>query len=213
MHPHWFTLALPLALLYALFLRWWGGRSAPMTPSEIEDRLLVFQQLPLSAHDREMLPALREFALQDDGRAFVMQNLVKYRPRALYPADSPYAQDDISGVAADRRYGRRVLWPLLKVGSLPLFIARRQGRLVEPAGSDDWQMVAMVRYRSRRDFLRFALAITGDDIAIHKWAAIEKTHVFPVVPFISLFAVRVGVALALTCLGLMLHILLSPALA
>ena len=211
MHPHWFTLALPLGLLYGLFLRWWGGRSLPLTPSETEDFLLAFQRLPLDAHDREMLPALRRLAQEDDGRPFVMHNLVKYRARALYPAGSRYASDDISGVAADRRYGRRIIWPLLKVGSLPLFIARRQGSLVEPAGSHDWQMVAMVRYRSRRDFLRFALEITAQDIAIHKWAAIEKTHVFPVIPFISLFALRLGVALALLSAGLSLHLLFSPA--
>jgi hypothetical protein len=65
----------------------------------------------------------------------------------------------------------------------------------------------MVRYRSKRDFLRFALAIERGDISMHKWAALEKTHVFPVQPIVSLFLVRglvaaafVALAAVLTCL-------------
>ena len=59
----------------------------------------------------------------------------------------------------------------------------------------------MVRYRSRRDFLRFALATQRDDIFVHKWAALEKTHVFPVKPLISLFPVRLMAAGTLALVG------------
>jgi hypothetical protein len=57
----------------------------------------------------------------------------------------------------------------------------------------------MVRYRSLRDFLRFANAITEDRITVHKWAAIENTQIFPVQPLVSLIFVRgaVGALLAL----------------
>lgn len=60
----------------------------------------------------------------------------------------------------------------------------------------------MVRYRSRRDFVRFAIRANQADKFMHKWAAIEKTHVFPVKPLINLFAVRTLVALFLFSLGL-----------
>jgi hypothetical protein len=59
----------------------------------------------------------------------------------------------------------------------------------------------MVRYRSRRDFLKFALQANQAEKFIHKWAAIEKTHVFPVKPIISLFMVRTLVALVLFVFG------------
>ena len=42
------------------------------------------------------------------------------------------------------------------------------------------------------------MEIEHDDIVIHKWAAIEKTHVFPVTPLVSLVLTRFGVALLLT---------------
>ena len=82
---------------------------------------------------------------------------------------------------------------------------RRTGRFLQPEGADDWHYVAMVRYRSRRDFLRFALEIEREDIVAHKWAAIEKTHVFPVEPMVSLLAVRTLVAAALVLAGALLH--------
>lgn len=206
---HWFTIALPLALLYALFVWWWGGRGTPMSPSEVEDFVQSFLRLPLTEHDREMLPQLRRLMETDDGNEFIMQNLVKYRKVALYPSGSSHGTPEVSGVTADRRYGKRVLWPLLRVGSLPLFIGKRTGFFLEPEGFDEWNMVAMVRYRSRRDFLRFAHAITRQDISIHKWAAIEKTHVFPVTAFVSVFSVRLLVALVLTTIGLGTHLLLA----
>jgi len=65
-----------------------------------------------------------------------------------------------------------------------------------------------VRYRSRRDFLRFALAIQQQDIAVHKWAALEKTHVFPVKPLVSLMLVRSSVAGLLAMLAAILFALL-----
>jgi hypothetical protein len=62
----------------------------------------------------------------------------------------------------------------------------------------------MVRYRSRRDFLRFVVETEQRDVFMHKWAAIEHTHVFPVKPMISLFGIRLmaGMALGLAAVGL-----------
>ena len=62
----------------------------------------------------------------------------------------------------------------------------------------------MVRYRSRRDFLKFAFDANRADKFVHKWAAIETTHVFPVKPVFSFIAVRwtVIVLAAVTVLAL-----------
>ena len=43
--------------------------------------------------------------------------------------------------------------------------------------------------------------IERKDIAIHKWAAIEKTHVFPVQPLVSLVFVRAAFGMALALVG------------
>jgi len=195
------TVALPLAALYAAFLLWYGGRGKPLTAEEIERYLA-----PLRAHARvepgePSLADVERLLQHDDGKEFVMQNLIRYREKALYPAGYDYGD---SARAADRRYGKALLPHLLRYGSVPVFVARRCGSFFEPAGSERWDAVAMVRYRSRRDFLRFATAVTRDRITVHKWAAIETTQVFPVTPLLSLIFVRGAVGAVLAAIGLLL---------
>lgn len=192
---------LALAACYLLFLRWYGGRGKPLGVDEIDHYLSELAARPQSEHSHGALQQIRALVADDDGREFVMQNLVRYRPKAIYPAGYSYDDDPR---AADRRYGRAIIWPLLRHGNLILFIARRSGVFVEPAGADAWHYVALVRYRSRRDFLRFALTIERDENTVHKWAAIEKTHIFPVKPLVSLIFVRGLVAALLIATGSLL---------
>ena len=88
-----------------------------------------------------------------------------------------------------------------------VFVARRSGRFIDPPGAEAWHYVAMVRYRSRRDFLDFALEIERGDIVMHKWAAIATTHVFPVQPLLSLVLVRSAVLGLLCLIGLLFWLL------
>jgi hypothetical protein len=188
-------IGIALGAVYGLFLLWYGGNGRPMRPAEVDHLMQEFGALTL---DGAVLQELRSLVASDDGKEFVMQNLVRYRPKALYPPGYDYGDDPR---AADRRYGKAVIGPLLRHGSLILFVAKRIGTFIEPEGADAWHYVAMVRYRSRRDFLRFALATQRDDIFVHKWAALEKTHVFPVKPLVSLFFVRAMVAGLLAAFG------------
>jgi len=200
-------IAIALLALYALFLWWYGGKGAPLTASEIARFEREIGALPAGPGRESELAAIRELLASDDGREFVMVNLVRHRPQALYPGGFRDACTDAR--AADRRYGRLIIWPLLRQGSLPVFIAPRTGRFLEAAGAEQWDYVAMVRYRSRRDFLRFALTIEREHIVAHKWAAIERTHVFPVRPMLSLVFVRGAVAALLAVCGVILCALAS----
>lgn len=198
-------IALALGAIYLLFLLWYGGRGKPLTRAEVEAFFHQIHSRAGAPPDPSLLAQLRELLSADDGREFVMHNLVRYREQACYPADHAHAADT-DPRAADRRYGRAIVWPLLRHGNLMLFVARRSGRFIEPeGGAPDWHYVAMVRYRSRRDFMRFALAIERADIVVHKWAAIANTHVFPVQPLLSLVFVRGTVAALLSLAGLLLH--------
>ncbi len=189
--------------LYGLFLYWYGGRGKALGAKELAQ---CHKQLQALTHDQSAIDEVMQLLAGDDGREFVMQNLARYRPKALYPPDYPAGQKfDDSARAADQRYGKAIIWPLLRQGSVPIFIARRTGSFIEPAGADAWHYVAMVRYRSRRDFYKFAVAIQRDDIVVHKWAALEKTHVFPVQPLVSLVFVRAAVAAVVLLLGLLVY--------
>jgi hypothetical protein len=195
------TWLLPLAL----FLLWYGGRGRPLSAQELEGFMAELGRDAQSPQQAALLAEVRTLAANDDGREFVMQNLARYRDQAAYPPGHEHLGP--SARAADQRYGRRIIPHLLRYGNVPVFIARRVGSFIEPAGgAEPWHYVAMVRYRSRRDFLRFACAISRHDIAMHKWAALESTHVFPVHPVLSLIAVRAAVAVLLLALALALRV-------
>jgi hypothetical protein len=193
---------LACTLIYLLFLLWYGGRGRPMDAREADALLERVHQTAQAAGDSlnpELLPALREAIRDDDGREFVMVNLIRYRQKAVYPPGWNYGEDPR---AADARYNRAILPRLLKRACIPLFLGRSAGRFLTPEGSDSWDCVALVRYRTRRDFLRFCADVAKDRADIHKWAAIEKTHVFPVRVRFSLILIRlvVGGVLALVVL-------------
>ncbi len=195
------AIALPLVLLYVAFWLWYGGNGQRMSPEEIEEALNQLRSSDLGHDNAAEVEEVRQLLASDDGKEFVMQNLVRYRAKALYPEGTNYSDDPRE---ADKRYGKSIIGDLLRYGNVVIFIARKSGDFVRPEGADAWHYVAMVRYRSRRDFVRFAIRANQADKFMHKWAAIEKTHVFPVKPLISLFAVRTLVALSLFSIGLIL---------
>jgi len=198
------VISLPLLALYALFLIWYGGKGKPLTAAEIEGFMYQLQAQVEGQDMQTALDEIKDLLSQDDGQEFVMQNLARYRPKALYPPGYDLGNDPR---AADRRYAKAILWPLLKNGNVLVFVGRRSGSFIEPEGADAWHYVAMVRYRSRRDFVRFALESSKANIFVHKWAAIEKTHVFPVKPLISLIMVRGTVAVMLLLTGTVLTLM------
>ena len=198
------SIAIPLAVLYGLFLVWYGGNGQPLSQTEIEHFMRELNAYVRSEKDSAVAAEVRLLLADDDGKEFVMQNLVRHRSRAVYPPGYAYG-DDVR--KADMRWGKAIFWPLLRYGSHPIFVARRTGTFIEPDGADAWHYVAMVRYRSRRDFLRFVLVVQKSGVTVHKWAAIEKTHVFPVKPLVSLVFVRGLIAVVLALSGTVIYLL------
>lgn len=182
--------------LFALFVWWYGGTGEPMDAAEKAYFLDALRQRLQGTPGESFIDEARQLMATDDGREFVMHNCVRYRSKALYPPGHHYGDDPRE---ADKRYGKAIVPYLLRRACLPLFIARRSGRFVDCPGVPDWHYVAMVRYRSQRDFFKFALAIGDAGVDVHKWAAIEKTVIFPVKPLVSLITVRLlaGVVLGL----------------
>lgn len=185
------------SVLYILFLLWYGGRGSPMSAAEVEtllERVRRNAEAAAAPDDPDLLPALREVTKGDNGREFVMVNLIRYRTKAVYPPGWDYGDDPY---AADARYNRAIVPLLLKRACIPVFVGRSAGRFLAPNGSEPWDCVALVRYRSRRDFLGLCADLAKDRADVHKWAAIEVTQVFPVDVRLSLIMIRVFVALVL----------------
>jgi hypothetical protein len=151
----------------------------------------------------DLMSSIREVAKDDDGREFVMVNLIRFRTKAVYPPGWDYGDDPH---AADTRYNRAVVPLLPKRACIPVFLGRSAGRFLAPEGTAPWDCVALVRYRSRRDFLELCADLAKDRADIHKWAAIETTQVFPVYARLSLFLIRVVIGLALALVVLLVFL-------
>lgn len=195
--------------VYAAFWLWYGGRGKPLSAAEIDALLLEIQRRAGKAGQPEadlpLLQQLRELAQADDGREYYMVNLLKFRQKAVYPPGSSY---DDNPLAANARYNRAIIPLLLKHGGHPVFDSQVLGRFIHPAAAQDWDHVAMVRYRSRRDMLEMALEMAGKGSDVHKWAALERTQVFPVKLLFNLVFVRLAVALGLAAAALMVTLVL-----
>ena len=131
-----------------------------------------------------------------------MVNLMQYRKQALYPNGS-YPEVK-TGREANALYSEAVVKELLKRGSYPVFLSRKQANLYNAGeGTDFFEEVGIVRYRSRRDMLEMASSPSFQSAEPHKWASLEKTVVVPtrklllldptvIVPALLFFAAAIG---------------------
>ncbi|HUS23830.1 MAG TPA: hypothetical protein VM369_02700 [Candidatus Binatia bacterium] len=200
-------LCLALLALYLAFVAWYGGAGAPMTPQEKDALFARIERNAAGARegDGHLLERLHTLADSDDGKEFYMLNLIRFREQALYPPGSPYTG---SALDADARYNRAIAPLLLRHGNVPVFIGAPEGRFLDQAGDMEWQRIAIVRYRSRRDLLEMVADLAGKPVGVHKWASIERTQVFPVRAAFSMIFVRGAAAVLLALLGAGLHLLL-----
>jgi hypothetical protein len=188
---------LPLGMLYAGFLFWYGGCGAPLSADELQ-RIGARMEAVIPAP--EARARLSEFARTDDGREFFMVNLNRYRAEPRY-ADGR-ATGGASAEEVEARYTHKMLPRLFAhachpwVASIPI---------VALAGTPEMlplDRITVVRYRSRRDFLDIVL--TGDwaEDSQHKWAALESAHSYATRPVLALPGPRAIVLVLLLGVGL-----------
>ena len=198
-----------LAVIYAVFLVWYGGSGDPISPEEVEMYIAVVEARNAERDNTEpergendVSATLRRFMETDDGQEFVMVNLNVYREAPRY-ADGREAIG--SAEDAEVEYQRRIAPHLFVRACHPLM-------MVEPAVSiggigdferQDWSRVTMVRYRSRRDFVEFILNPIFSQDVDHKWAALSRSHAMAATPRISFATVRLVPLLILVVIGLL----------
>ena len=187
-----------LLLVYLLGLSWYGGSGDPVKHAELESYInSMVSNADVRGKDTDKaVNYMRRLAEKDDGNEFIMVNLIRFRETSLYSKDSPWVAET-DPMLADARYGDGVIPLLLKRGSLPVFVSSVSGGFINETTHSEWDMVAMVRYRSVRDMLQMMVEMSSTDLADHKWAAIEQTHVFPVKPKISLLSLRLMIGITL----------------
>ncbi len=88
-----------LVLLYLAFLFWYGGKSTPLSETEVESFLAEMKRRAGKQPQEDEGPIMGEFrqlAKSDDGREYYMVNLLKFRQKALYPDGSPFGDDPMA---------------------------------------------------------------------------------------------------------------------
>ncbi len=173
------------ALVYFLFIAWYFNWRGPVTAAEIEKFLVEFGTN--SNAENTQSAVFEAFLKQDDGKEFVMANLVR-----LYEEDvaHPVTGEAMSSSILIRQYFRPFMRSMIRRGGHPVHQAVKKGGFI-----DSWNVepdpgfgiAAMVRYRSRRDLAALLLDPRFNDAHLFKLAAIEKTASFPTQMVFSTF--------------------------
>lgn len=172
------TQLISLLIVLAAFYAWHTPLRGALTDAEVD----AFMATPAANAGTGWSDetAFEAFLRADDGRPFVMINLMEYRETAEYPEGT--TQDaELTGKQADRLYGQAVLPQLLLRGSYPVARATRYNTIINSVGetAGEFEAFAMVRYRSRRDLIDMLSSDAFLDANIHKWASLENTLVAP----------------------------------
>lgn len=164
--------------LCAVFFLWHQPLKGPLTEDELAQ---YFERRagPGGGEEFSDIEEMLSFFLEDDGRPFVMFNLLDYSEMANYSEGQ--FEDITTGDAASVEYAKGVLPLLLKRGSYPVMIATRQNTILNSVTETelDFDAIALVRYRSRRDLLDMITSEAFANAEIHKWASLDATLVAP----------------------------------
>ncbi|MBL0916188.1 MAG: hypothetical protein IBJ13_11960 [Sphingopyxis sp.] len=192
--------------LWLIFLMFYDGRRRPLSASEIDAFLATLG--PRMAETGNDFARMRVFLEADDGREFVMVNLVGTRPG---PVTDPASGETREGSEWLRRYSDPFVRGLLKRGGHPLFVGRKVGGYIDAWNTPEdpgWSLAGTMRYRSRRDLVRMASDPAFRNAHLNKSLGIETTFSFPTQRQIAFYASpRATVGLTLALMAALAHIM------
>ena len=168
-----FILAAALTILYVAFWAWHSQGAGKLTQPEIDRYLAIIENLPLpeeKVHD--FATRLRPWAEADDGKPFFMFNLINFFPQLKTFPGAP----DFKGTPrqANARYEKSLTWLWLSHASYPTFIGVPQAKnLIDIQPERTWENMTVVRYPSRRTFLKLISHPTYAPLAAYKFIAVE----------------------------------------
>lgn len=192
--------------VYCAFRLWYDNWRGPLTQGEIDDFLAEAQGQFAGTND----PAsLRAFLEADDGREFVMLNLIKVEDGLV---TDPVSGQQVPGRTMLERYSRRFMRELTRRGGHPGMLGIKVGGYIDAwnaAPDPGWTLFGLMRYRSRRDLLRVAMAPAFRAAHPEKVLGTLVTYSFPAQREVSLYmGPRVWMALVLALLAAIAHLVI-----
>ena len=179
-----------------------------MTADELERFSQMLESRVGEDLDAEDVATVRKFGEEDDGKEFIMVNLVEFNPSPAKHADTG---QDIKAPDLLREYTKPFLGSLLRRAGHPAIGMQGVGGYLDAWNTPPhpgWHMAGLVRYRSRRDM--FVLATDPAYAGIRKYqiAAMKQTFTFPVEGVLNYSDLRFVLALVLFSLVSLLDLML-----
>ena len=200
----WWIWVVALAL-YIVFRLWYDNWRGPLSPQEVNDLMNQVSGLKMSEYSDPK--DLRAFLEADDGKEFVMVNLVRVHTGELA---HPHTGKPTKGIDLLREYGNSFVKVLVRHGGHPVLVMRKVGGYIDSWNTPPdpgWHVAGSMRYRSRRDMMKLALDPSVRDVHILKTAATATTFSFPSQVVLGLaIRPRVWVALLLTLSAALVHL-------
>jgi hypothetical protein len=192
-------------LAYGAFRLWYDNWSGPLKPAEID--AFLAQMAGRFEATGNSPDVLRAFLAADDGREFVMLNLVKAQ---MDPVEDPQTGQMVQGFELLKRYSKRFMPVLFRNGGHPGMVGRKVGGYVDAWNTEPypgWTVFGLMRYRSRRDMIK--LVMDPAFMAGHpdKLLGTLATFSFPTQRVLSFYVgPRVSVALVLALIAALSHL-------
>lgn len=164
-------------IIYLMFSAWYFNWKGPLTSDEITQ--LLGQMAEHSSQSPTDPAVMRKFLETDDGKEFVMLNLVR-----LHKGDVAHPETGEMTTAPDilQGYFGPFSRALFRKAGHPVFMGRKKGGHIDSWNSsadDGFQIVGAMRYRSRRDLMTLVADPRFADSHKFKLAAIDGTISFP----------------------------------
>lgn len=128
--------------------------------------------------DRAQFEAFKDLNRDDP---IEMLNLVKFRPKALYPADHALADAALTGAQAYRNYGAETAPILARLKASILWRGDFQTTLIGPR-DEAWDAVFIARYPTAHAFLEMVTDPVYRAAVIHRQAAVETSRLIRCAP-------------------------------
>lgn len=193
--PGWWVW-LVAAALYVGFRLFYDNWRGTLTAEEIDTMLARIEAQ--GEGDLNDMGIVRKFLEEDDGREFLMVNLVRVPDTTVTDPDT-----GAQVPAADmmKKYSSAFIKRLLRYGGHPAIAARKVGGYVDAwmvAPDPGWSIVGVMRYRSRRDLLKIAADPNFHRVHKYKVLGVAETFSFPTQAFLRAYvSPRVTVFLVL----------------
>tara|TARA_B100000927_G_scaffold289750_1_gene286975 strand:- start:2017 stop:2628 length:612 start_codon:yes stop_codon:yes gene_type:complete len=177
---HWYF----FIIFYVFFFIWYTNLSGPLNDKEIKFFMKVISER--AVNDEQRIERLRKFMEEDDGKDFFMVNFLDYNDT---PETMPATGKGASSSNLMNYYMEYMYPEMFKRASHPVFFSNvffPAMDIVSAEGMEDWDNVALVRYRSRKDMLQIGLNPIFDERHPYKIEALDKTIAIPVeTPFLN----------------------------